>query len=59
MGGFAFFASWGFGPGFLKADVDGCVDDGAGRDFGARKEDKLRLVEDSLGLNFRLVGHFM
>lgn len=53
--GLAFLAGWGFGPGFLEADINCGVDDGALRDFGAREEDEFRLVEDSLGWDLRFV----
>ena len=43
VGGFAFFAGRGFGPGFLEADVDGGVDDAAVRDFGARETTVTRI----------------
>ena len=52
-----FFPRWRFSPGILETDVDGGVDNGALRHFRAREEHEFCLVEDSLGLDFRFVGH--
>lgn len=57
VGGFAFFAGRGFGPGFLEADVDGGVDDAAVRDFGTREKYEFRLVENTLGWDLRRFVH--
>jgi len=58
VGGLEFHGLRGVGPSGLDVGVDGGVDDGAGARLSAREKDKLRLVEDALGLYFRHVGHF-
>lgn len=55
MGGFAFFAGGGFGPGFLETDVDGGVDDGAAVYLCSREEHEFAFVVDAFGGQFRFV----
>ena len=43
-----------FGPGFLEADVNSGVDNGAAFDLSTRQEDELRLVKDAFGRHLRL-----
>ena len=57
MGGFAFFAGGGFGPGFLEADVHGGVDDGPALDMGAGEEHEFAFVIDAFARHFQLVVH--
>ena len=53
----ALLAVWGFGPGFLQADVNGGVDDAGFGDVRTREEDELRLVINPVGLDLRRVSH--
>ena len=49
MRGFSFFAGRGFGPCFLKADIDGGVDDRAAVYLGSGEEHEFAFVVDAFG----------